>query len=96
MSYQLLEILIWKTIDVLDLDEPTAAVRDAINRAEKKGLISSAQDFVAIRKLRNQIAHEYVSAPFVSIFHSVLEKAPQLFDVVDRVKKYCQRFLAET
>ena len=81
----------FKTIDVLDLDEPVDTLRDAINRAEKKELISSAIEFVGIRKLRNQIAHEYVSSPFAAIFHSVLEKTPLLFDSIQRIQDYCKR-----
>jgi hypothetical protein len=81
-----------KTIDVLDLDEPTNTLRDGINRAEKKELISSAADFIEIRKLRNQIAHEYVTAPFTAIFHAVLEKTPIVFDAIDRIERYCQRY----
>ena len=82
----------FKTIDVLNLDEPVNTLRDAINRAEKKELIGSASEFVGIRKLRNQIAHEYVSSPFTTIFHSVLEKTPLLFDSIQRIEDYCGRF----
>ena len=51
-----------KIIDMLDLKEAPETVRDAINRAEKKGIISSALKFVEIRKLRNRIAHEYAES----------------------------------
>jgi len=34
-----------KLIDILNLDEPPETIRDAINRAEKKGLITSALNF---------------------------------------------------
>ena len=83
-----------KTIDVLDLDEPSNTLRDAINRAEKKELINSATDFIEIRKLRNRIAHEYVATPFTAIFHTVLEKTPTLFDAVERIEAYCQQYKA--
>lgn len=73
----------FKTINMLDLEDPTETIRDAINRAEKKDLISSAENFIAVRSLRNQIAHEYVSDSFPAIYHSVLNKAPLLFDAVD-------------
>lgn len=49
-----------KTIDIMDLEDAPETMRDAINRAEKKGLISSALKFIEIRKMRNKIAHEYV------------------------------------
>jgi len=58
---RLSDIIIQKILrlfDVLDLEEP-GTVRDRINRAEKKGVVESADDFIQIRILRNEIAHEY-------------------------------------
>lgn len=75
-----------KTIDILDLEDPPETMRDAINRAEKKGLVSSALKFIEIRKMRNKIAHEYVDYTFV------LENAPLLFDSVQRIESYCKKF----
>lgn len=86
----------FKAIDMLELEDAAETVRDAINRAEKKALIASAESFLAVRALRNHIAHEYASASFVSIFHDVLDKTPILFDAVDRIHRYCQKFLRES
>ena len=58
---RLTDIIIQKILrffDVLDLEE-AGTVRDRINRAEKKGVVKSADDFIKIRILRNEIAHEY-------------------------------------
>ena len=58
---RLSDIIIQKILrffDVLDLEE-AGTVRDRINRAEKKGVVKSADDFIKIRILRNEIAHEY-------------------------------------
>lgn len=83
-----------KLIDILDLEEPPETIRDAINRAEKKGLISSSVKFVEIRKLRNKIAHEYAESDrdIVDIYTEVLGKAPLLFDSVERIILYCSKF----
>ena len=81
-----------KTIDILDLDEAPETARDAVNRAEKKGIISSSESFVAIRKLRNAISHEYAVAELDAIYLAVLKHVPELFDSVDRIEKYAEKF----
>jgi hypothetical protein len=42
------------------LGEPAAAAIDNLDRAERLNLIDSADDWLATRKLRNQMIHEYV------------------------------------
>lgn len=83
-----------KLIDILDLDEAPETIRDAINRAEKKGLISSAEQFVLIRKLRNRIAHEYAESEedITDIYIETLRTTPLLFDSVKRINAYAEKF----
>ncbi len=84
---------VFKTIDMLDLEEPAGAMRDIINRAEKKGFISSALEFVKIKKMRNRISHEYVEPEdLLDIYKFVLEYTPLLFDAVERIDIYCRKF----
>lgn len=45
------------------LAEPVGAVIDNLDRAERLGLLSSADDWLASRKLRNRMVHEYVRDP---------------------------------
>lgn len=82
----------FRLIDSLDLDDQ-GTVRDRINRAEKKGLILSAEQFILIRELRNTIAHEYDPIASEQIFLHVLEFCPLLFDAVDRLKQYVRKFV---
>ena len=83
-----------KTIDILDLEEAPETVRDAINRAEKKGIISSAANFIEIRKLRNRISHEYAEsdADIDGIYVTVLNHLDELFDWVERTVRYAEKF----
>ena len=81
----------FRLIDSLDLDDQ-GTVRDRINRAEKKGLIVSAEQFVLIRELRNTIAHEYDPVASEQTFLHVLEFCPLLFDAVDRLKQYAEKY----
>ena len=47
------------------LGEKTSAFVDNLDRAERLGLIESADDWMTMRNLRNQMVHEYVEDPAV-------------------------------
>lgn len=52
-------VKIFRLIDILELEKPGSVI-DRINRAEKRGIIDSAESFKDILRLRNDISHEYV------------------------------------
>ncbi len=81
---------VFRMVDELDLESP-GTVRDRINRAEKKGLIDSARDFVVIRQLRNAIAHEYKEEELLAIHKEVLRLTPLLLTVPARVEDYLKQ-----
>ena len=78
---------VFRGVDELDLETP-GTVRDRINRAEKKGLIGSARDFIVIRELRNAIAHEYEETALANIHAEVLRLTPTLLSVPEKVEHY--------
>lgn len=47
------------------LGEKSLAVIDNLDRAERLGLLKSADEWMAIRNLRNQMIHEYVEDPAI-------------------------------
>ena len=49
----------------LVLGEPRGAAVDNLDRAERFGWLSSADAWLAVRKLRNQMIHEYIEDPLV-------------------------------
>ncbi|WP_437559151.1 hypothetical protein [Acidithiobacillus sulfuriphilus] len=53
-------------------DKPSAAM-DNLDRAERLGFIQSADEWMTMRKLRNQMVHEYVEDP--AILTSALQTA---------------------
>ena len=81
---------IFRTLDVIEFEDE-GTLRDRMNRAEKKGLIESTQDFVKIRTLRNIIAHEYTDEEVIHIYQKVLELTPNLLDTYKRIKQYIQK-----
>ena len=50
---------------LLALGEPVGAVIDNLDRAERLGFVASADDWLATRRLRNRMVHEYVEDPAV-------------------------------
>ncbi|NWH04369.1 hypothetical protein [Desulfobacter latus] len=82
---------IFRLIDNLDLED-SGTVRDRINRAEKKGLISSADIFIEIRILRNEIAHEYKSETIYALFEKVVHLTPHLFKAVESTREYASKY----
>ena len=53
------------------LGENASSVIDNLDRAERLGIIKSADEWMAMRNLRNQMIHEYVEDPVV--LHSALQ-----------------------
>jgi hypothetical protein len=49
------------------LGEKTSAAIDNLDRAERLGLLASADEWMIMRSLRNQMVHEYVEDPVVLI-----------------------------
>lgn len=43
--------------------EPAGALLDNLDRAERMGLVASADAWMAVRRLRNQMVHEYIEQP---------------------------------
>lgn len=81
---------IFRLLAEIALEQP-GTVRDRINRAEKWNLIETAEEFVAIRIVRNDIAHEYLPEAIRDIFKKVMVLTPALLKSVDLTKSYCSR-----
>ncbi|RJP27552.1 MAG: hypothetical protein C4527_13240 [Candidatus Omnitrophota bacterium] len=82
---------LFRLINQIDLEEE-GSIRDRINLAEKKGLIQTADCFIQIRILRNEIAHEYLPDAMIQIFKKCKEYAPYLLDSIRRINEYCQKY----
>lgn len=67
-------------------ERPGAAI-DNLDRAEKLGLIPSSDDWLATRKLRNQMVHEYIedAATLADALQAGHEFVPTLSAVVENI-----------
>jgi len=85
---------IFRLIDALELvDEGTMV--DRINRAEKRGIVRSAKEFIELRLLRNTIVREYEPDEYTRIFKEVLKVTPILLESVNKAMQYCRKFQEE-
>jgi len=67
-------------IFVLREDAPTFL--DRMNVCEKLGIIPSAEEIIAIRDLRNIIAHEYLSENLVEIYTEIIQLSDNLLKAI--------------
>src|SRR5450759_1845188 len=69
------------------LGEKSSAVIDNLDRAERLGLLKSADEWMTIRNLRNQMIHEYVEDPVVlsSALQTGHAFVPALIDTANKM-----------
>ncbi len=82
---------VFRGIDAAELEDGGTMI-DVVNRAEKRGIIKSANRVRELKDLRNDIVHEYETDDLRALFRSTLEAAPELFAMAETVERYCERF----
>lgn len=75
------------------LAEPVGAAIDNLDRAEKLGLLNSADDWLASRKLRNRMVHEYVrdAAALAEALNQGHALVPMLVSLGRAIAQDCRR-----
>jgi hypothetical protein len=72
---------------VLELDPGfRGEIRDLLDKAEKTGLVSNADEWMKIRELRNQIAHEYTKEDLAKTFSDVVGFTPFVLNELEKYK----------
>ena len=86
---RLADLLVQKLFRAQDalLLEDEGTLLDRLNRAEKRGVIDSVEQWREIRELRNQIAHEYVLSDLRELFEAVIRFTPVLLETVATVER---------
>lgn len=70
---------LFRTWERLREAAPSDTFRDLLLRAEKVGLASSAAHWIALRDLRNRIAHEYLPSEIAKIYAAMVSDGAQEF-----------------
>jgi hypothetical protein len=79
---------IFRLIDRIEL-ETDGSVIDRINRAERRGIVENSEQMKEIRRLRNDIAHEYKQEGMEELYQSLLRLTKVLLITVEKASAYC-------
>jgi len=78
---------VFRTLDQIELADEAAAL-DRLQRAEARGLISSAERWRELRLLRNAIAHDYLIESADRVLRESLTAAPELIETAECIGRY--------
>ena len=74
-------------IDILELEDIGTKLDIAI-RAEKRRFVESFKELIALKDLRNELAHEYLGEWFGNKLPEVIEASEKLIEIANRVLNY--------
>lgn len=83
---------VFRSIDAVEFEEG-GTLLDVLNRAHKRNLFESIDDIRFIRDLRNHIIHEYDKINLKTLFQDILKHTPNLFEIIEKTKKYCNKYI---
>jgi uncharacterized protein with HEPN domain len=75
-------------LEYLDEDVTALPMRDILNRLERFQILPEANEWIYIRELRNEIAHDYplMENDVVHILNELLSKTDVLYCIYDKMK----------
>ena len=75
-------------LEYLDEDVTALPMRDILNRLERFQILPDANEWIYIRELRNEIAHDYplLENDVVHILNELLTKTDVLYGIYDKMK----------
>ena len=75
-------------LEYLDEDVTALPMRDILNRLERFQILPDANEWVYIRELRNEIAHDYplMENDVVNILNELFSKVNTLYGIYDKLK----------
>ena len=78
------------TLEILEEDVTSLPMRDILNRLERFNIIPSADEWIYIRELRNEIAHDYplYENEIVAILNELVVKVEVVIDIYNKLKVY--------
>lgn len=78
------------------LQEPPASLLDNLDKAEKLGWINSTDAWLEMRRLRNQMVHEYIEDPVLlaNSLNAGHQRLPELLIAAERMVSEIERRIA--
>ena len=80
---------VFRSIDKAEF-EPQGTLIDTVNRAHKRQLFKSMDEFRNLQMIRNEIVHEYVDDALPPIFPEILQTTPLLINIIENTISYAQ------
>ena len=81
-----------RSIDTVE-SEDIGTIIDIMNRAEKRGIVQSAELLHTIKDLRNDIVHEYQISEITKFFIDIQKYTPALLEIIKNVNTYCSKYI---
>ncbi len=80
-------------LEILDEDVAAMPMRDVLNLLERYRLIASAEEWLYIRELRNEIAHDYplMENELLSIINELISKTDTLIKIFTNLKTVAEK-----
>jgi hypothetical protein len=78
---------LFRTLDQVELTDD-GSVLDRLTRAEKRGIITSVEEWRELRELRNEIAHDYLIESSDRVLIDAHRRSPVLLDTVEKLAAY--------
>ena len=85
-AYEVFVGNVLKSCDFLFENISMGELKDRLNRAEKRGLLTNVDEWMNMRRIRNVIAHEYVPEKLYEMDKSIRTWSKMLQQAFERVK----------
>lgn len=79
-----------RSIELSELGSAIISNLDLVIKAEKKGFVNNYEELIALKDLRNELAHEYVGDMVMEKFEEVFESAEKLLKISQKVLDYAK------
>ncbi len=79
-----------RSLDILELEDVGRKL-DIVIRAEKRGFVNDYRLLIEMKDLRNELVHEYLQENLLDKFKEVMDRAPLLISVVEKVNDYVRK-----
>jgi hypothetical protein len=82
-------------VSILREDSKTLTIYDVLNELEKREAIPSAESWMVLREIRNQIAHDYENDPEMGshYLNEIFDKADEIVHISEQVIGFTREYI---
>ena len=79
-----------RSLEIAELGDVIISKLDIVISAEKKGFVENYEELIALKDLRNELAHEYIGDMVMEKFDEVWENSVKLIEISGKVLNYIE------